>query len=76
MSEWQPIETAPKDGTAILVRFKHLNFKYAKTDEERDLWHEICVAKWIDHNDGGWTWYGICGQATHWMPLPDPPKAD
>ena len=58
MSEWHPIETAPKDGTDILTwdgtyrRVGHWN-------EDADEWYE--------------TFYGII-DATHWQPLPSPPE--
>lgn len=77
MNEWQPIETAPKDGTAVLVtggtygcddiscEFHHLPFK------------EVAVARW-DKVDRMW-WFCFGGafyaNPTCWMPLPDPPIA-
>ena len=67
--QWQPIETAPRDGTRVLV--------YARLDPP-EKWHEalrdippvMAVASW--HPDGGWC---VCEvrDATHWMPLPAPP---
>jgi hypothetical protein len=59
---WQPIETAPKDGTRIL------GF--------RSGWAEaIGVAFWrCDWEE----WRSVPGDyswnLTHWMPLPEPPK--
>lgn len=35
MSEWQPMRTAPKDGTSILLLVYHANRKYA--DEKRGI---------------------------------------
>ena len=62
MTEWQPIETAPKDGTFILV---------AVTGEVAT---HIMLVWWFD----GWcldmTNTPIVGKPTHWMPLPEPPK--
>ena len=62
--EWQPIETAPKDGTEIILGV----FKPLK---------DIGVCYWRDDNVmTGWTW-GL-GKAfrnpTHWMPLPAAPE--
>ena len=74
VQDWRPIESAPKDGTRILVRVEHINFTYAETPEERARWEEVCAAHWIDHNGGGWTWHGVCGTPTHWRPLPESPK--
>jgi hypothetical protein len=64
------MDTAPKDGPEILIRFEHFNYQYAKTDEDRARWVENCIAKWIDHNGGGWTWYGLAGRPTGWWPPP------
>ncbi len=68
MSEWQQIETAPKDGTEILVSGiqKHSKKRFSILAE----WHEdwMIFDPWEDA-------YCIetCG-LTHWMPLPEPPK--
>lgn len=78
MNEWQPIETAPKDGTEIIV--------YGQFAGEIGGVHKvptIGVAMW----DGGRTDYAgfewdACGtdayavwwKPTHWMQLPEPPK--
>jgi hypothetical protein len=70
--EWQPIETAPKDGTRILIWFVHANAQYSK-DPVADGWEAPHEAYWIDHNKGGWTWYGLCGKPTKWRPLPSGP---
>jgi hypothetical protein len=65
MSEWQPIETAPKDGTAVLV--SEGRFCYCvEWNEEFDWWA-------VDDNKLGP--FRLRGSApTHWMPLPAPPK--
>lgn len=72
---WQPIETAPRDGTPILV--------YSPGHDQSDPTN-IIVAKFEDYE--GETWWAFCenvladiaGQVdpepTHWMPLPEPPK--
>lgn len=63
--QWLPIESAPKDGTYILI--------YSKDD----AWGEPCMAtcKW----ENGW-WEPIDSNPihdpTHWMPLPNPPTAN
>lgn len=60
--QWQPIETAPKDGTEILV------FDAGA----------IFISLWFtdpDRGEQGWWDNGIVEPPpTHWMPLPDPPK--
>ncbi len=69
MSEWQPIETAPKDGTEILVCIT-----YNLPDDE---WETV---QWVDGwRSGKWFRYHdkiyIPFPPTHWMPLPPPPAA-
>lgn len=70
MMEWQPIETAPKDGTHILG--------YADTVEEMAVIN--CLPTW---HDDEWSLSVSCKPAsdnyfrpTHWMPLPKPPKTE
>lgn len=62
MSEWQPIETAPKDGTYILGYGEH---------DHRG--HYIDAIHWWHDR---WTieWMSGFQRPTHWMPLPAPPK--
>ena len=68
MNEWQPIESAPKDGTIILATWvSSLKFYSSK------LSNCVLVSWWEDGNqwvDGEMFDYDV----THWMPLPDPPK--
>ncbi len=61
MSEWQPIETAPKDGTVVLL--------YCGGKEVVSARHYANDC-WTPEHDmaQGVTW------ATHWMPLPAPPQ--
>jgi len=60
---WQPIETAPKDGTEIIGSWQCLNKTW-------DM-NKLCFVDgaWLDH-------YQDCQfNPTHWMPLPEPPTA-
>lgn len=66
--DWRPLETAPKDGTQIILLVVHYNYRFAKTPEEKRQWREACFAHWIDFNGGGWTWHGLCGKPTAWLP--------
>lgn len=63
MSEWQPIETAPKDGTEIVGH-----------DAKTGTSHVTCVWRggWYDPDDH---YYSEAPEfiPTHWMPLPPPP---
>jgi hypothetical protein len=72
-SQWQPIETAPKDGDCILLLSAHkgegVSYRVAYWDEEGRKyfqWHVDDSADGFNHHDNFFT---------HWMPLPQPPKA-
>ena len=65
MSEWQLIETAPLDGTAVLVSEGRFIF-CVEWNNEFEWWA-------VDDNKLGP--FRLRGAApTHWMPLPEPPK--
>lgn len=81
--KWQPIETAPRDGTAVLVmRDIWPGTKSGRAEECNG--HNTYVAEWwADEHDGAGAW--ICYmnafhesecpiEPTHWMPLPAPPS--
>lgn len=65
MSDWQPIETAPRDGTLVLLysikpsrkNRPQMQVGYCHIGLGGDVWVT-----------GGWP-----VRPTHWMPLPDPP---
>ena len=61
---WQPIETAPKDGTRILA--------YCAGGDWQD------VIYWEASWQGAPFWCSDRTKTdpTHWMPLPEPPKGD
>lgn len=70
MSDWQPIETAPKDGTAVLVKSSE-HPEYG----EQVLWFDVSNLGWAGMYPGiaGWIdmfWDLAAPQPTHWMPLP------
>lgn len=77
LGEWLPIETAPRDGTWVLLAGGHCDF-----DEESDAKTRPVVGQWTNCRNGGhvqWHWqfawycggyYGKYENPTHWMPLP------
>lgn len=58
---WQPIETAPKDGTNIigLTQWGALEIWYVRDAYEGEYWQ--------DYSDSE-------PDPTHWLPLPAPPE--
>lgn len=74
-AQWQPIETAPKDGTQILGFC-------ADAAAGREFW----VVLWVEdeeYPDGGF-WLDaskqdsmtVDAEPTHWVPLPAPPPTE
>lgn len=82
MSEWQPIETAPKDEvgpTVLLWNGESMGTGYWNAWARDDLGRVIGLeeedpAQFADR----WLWTGegfeVLPSPTHWMPLPEPPK--
>jgi hypothetical protein len=66
---WNPMESAPKDGTKIQLFCRHMNHRYCTTDKERAKWEGPVEGYWTDFNGGGWVWYGHCGEMLGWKPL-------
>lgn len=75
---WQPIESAPKDGTTVLVYFNRHGIGVQSVSwTDRDGGHTSEHAHWhVDDNKyGPYPLRGYAKQdATHWMPLPAAPK--
>ena len=71
--EWRPIETAPKDGTKVLVYDESYGlpqkawFGKDHFDEEHEGW------LFGDGDDYSCGLYFTPINPTHWMPLPKPP---
>lgn len=67
---WQPIETAPKDGTSILVHIPSRLGYFSRQD--------ICPVHWTGWGGGCWeisvTGHKCGAEPSHWMPLPPPPN--
>lgn len=74
-SQWQPIGTAPRDGSYVLTFCNRFTNKLGRSGggimEAHYIKYQDC---WDTH-----VWWNIKGEAcypTHWMPLPTPPKED
>lgn len=75
MSEWQKIETAPKDGTVILTAVAGFT-PFANQWIERDGRAQFFVPEeWYDTEDDFLAaFHGITRKPDFWQPLPEPPK--
>lgn len=71
-AEWRPIETAPKDGTEILLLIQFPDqkpvFVVARYRGGASPW------RWVPCEDGAASYSEE--YATHWMPLPPPPQQE
>lgn len=76
MIDWQPIDTAPKDGSYVLIAdAEHVTVGFYQSDTGETLiagdnphWEPFDHSYWnrLETDD---SWF----QPTHWAPLPDPP---
>ena len=78
MTEWQPIETAPMDGSMVLLygpkqmipnvgikeKYLIITDRFSHPDNKNGSYRGYIG--WGKFNEGYWP-------ATHWMPLPQPP---
>lgn len=86
MCEWQPIETAPLDGTPLLLFCPGMN-----SWNRLEAMPDIVVGAWTYSHSEAQAWYSDYGDVdyyesagayfmhvglhpTHWMPLPQPPE--
>ncbi len=76
--EWQPIETAPKDGRTILIYGKPEDLEingavltcYKQAAIYTAAWDEIDNAFCLS----GGSWLGPFVEPTYWMPVPPKPS--
>lgn len=59
MSEWKPIEAAPKDGTPVLLWDDIYETGWVASWEEPGVWCDV--------------FGNLLNGVAHWMPLPAPP---
>ncbi len=72
MSDWKPIETAPRDGKIILVwnhSYGHWIASFRPPlSNEPGFYDHRAMWEWRDS-------YGRFATPTHWMPLPQAPMS-
>ena len=74
MTNWQPIETAPKDGEQIVLA--KYGWVYPQTGGKKFVLWWLCDGHWssrFENWNDGIEPSGLAGP-THWMPLPEPPN--
>ena len=76
---WQPIETAPKDGTQVLIAGGSVEYDAETFPQERPF-AGVHIASWCKSSQ---SWSGPYGSEydaqywhtpSHWQPLPAPPE--
>lgn len=83
MGEWMPIETAPRDGSYLLLLSPDgdVGIGFILTEEFAGLSLQSTPAAWVgrrSYERKPSVWLGRHGahEATHWMPLPEPPAQE
>ena len=66
MSKWQPIETAPKDGTQILIWDGNVRI----VAEWGDVPGDLRMGWWATNK----SYLDSPYEPTHWAPIPEPPN--
>ena len=67
---WQPIETAPRDGTQVIVYGKHAQHPQCADGAI------VTIGHYLQGLDCWVTAYGVIYDAVYWMPLPAPPTKE
>jgi hypothetical protein len=89
MTDWQPIATAPRDGTHILAYGWEYTTHYSEPGrmQQREIWCKWNNTWMFVEADGGLFHREPCRSdehwepcrtfnPTHWMPLPEPPPEE
>lgn len=72
--DWQPIETAPRDGTRILVlACGNVHICHWGMPEPHFV-ERGSENRWVTDSTGQWDHRDSIRNVTHWMSLPEPPK--
>lgn len=83
MSEWKPIETAPRDGTWFMICNAEDDFDSYEIGcyDPYYCWSYVEVGdglyRHVREDEPAYEWRGFNNmhRATHWMPLPEPPNS-
>jgi hypothetical protein len=72
MSEWQPIGSAPRDGTRVMTAlFRDGDYVHIGVA----AWEFIETSDWDGMKVYDWAEYaGTVEEPTHWLPYLEPPK--
>ncbi len=74
-ADWQPIETAPKDGRLVLITggtIRAADMEMKPSALNYAIPAEMDWGEWTHYGEHGEEW--IIENPTHWTPLPEPPK--
>ena len=70
---WRPIETAPKDGTEILLYCPEWDTPYLGAWGHAE---DSILDGWMSPDVLPLKWTELVESPTHWMPLPAPPESE
>ena len=75
MADWQPIETAPRDGTEFQAWFTRQGSGWwePRARWRGDVYNVPEVWGRVDFDTNDWDFAPPDAIPTHWMPLPPPP---
>lgn len=76
MTRWRPIETAPRDGTPILVWGADISNPTGGYYPRSCWWSQEGHEVWVVREDASNATYLEPDAITHWMPLPTPPAQE
>lgn len=81
MTDWKPIDSAPKDGTWVLLTGGKIEYGWYEDSQPTVVsgQYSTMLNTYPTHGHWQFAWYdgghyGWYEEPTHWMPIPDPPK--
>lgn len=72
--KWMPIETAPKDGSWLLLLFPEHALD-GHIEAHSGFWSEDGSNDWFGNEAASHSLSDLYGQPSHWMPLSPPPTS-